>query len=665
MPSVLRTRLIFLCVLVGIAAAGLVGRLYSLQITNNERYTVRATEQHRGQFTLPARRGALLDRNGRSLAVSLETRSLYAHPRRLDDARAAAKALTRLMPDHQDDLAERLLQDRPFVYLKRHMSPEDARKIEQQAKKSDALPIGAGKPLNFEKDTRRSYPHKSVAAHVVGFADIDGVGRAGAESRFDERLQGDPSTYLVLKDGNQRLRRELVAAPERPSADVRLTLDLSLQHLAERELDAAMRETGAHAATAIILDPATGQLLALANRPTINPSNPSKRARADARANRAIEHQFEPGSTFKIVPMALAIEQGKVQLGERIYCNDGKLITSDGRRINDVGRNGMLTPRSIMAKSSNIGMVKIARRLDPNSFREGILKFGFGQRSGIDLPAEISGNVGEVKDWSGYTQDTLAFGQEIDVTALQVASAMATIANDGLRIEPRVGLGYELDNHFEPFEPGAQIQVVSAETAQIVASMLEDVVEKGSGTAARIPGYRVAGKSGTAEKSNGVKGYSKTARVASFVGFAPVSDPELVVFVSIDTPQGARRQGGEIAAPVFAKILSEALQYRRVPRDAEPPLMTGVDAPAVPATTRPSKIPVAPGTMPDLRDSTLREAIAALNSNRLFARVEGSGIVYSQTPAPGSPVEPGTVCTLHAASSDQIARRRLRRGGAG
>ena len=665
MPSVLRTRLICLCLIVGVAAVGLVGRLYSLQVTNHERFTLRATEQHRGHFTLPARRGALLDRHGRSLAVSLETRSLYAHPRKLDDARRAAKALARLLPDRQDDLAERLLQDRSFVYLKRHMSPEDAREIAQQASKSDVLPIGPGKPLDFEPDTRRSYPHNSVAGHVVGFADIDGVGQEGAESRFDERLQGDPSTFLVLKDGNQRIRRELVAAPERPSADVRLTLDLSLQHLAERELDAAMRDTGARAATAIILDPATGQLLALANRPTIDPSNPSKRARADARANRAIEHQFEPGSTFKIVPMALAIEDGKVDLNERIYCHEGKLEAGYGRTINDVGRNGMLTPRSILAKSSNIGMVMIARRLDPNRFREGILKFGFGQRTGIDLPAEISGGVREVKDWSGYTQDTLAFGQEIDVTALQVASSMATIANDGLRIEPRVGLGYELNGQFEPFEAGAQIQVVSAETARIVASMLEEVVEKGSGTAARIPGYRVAGKSGTAEKSNSGKGYSDTARIASFVGFAPASDPELVVFVSLDTPQGTRRQGGEVAAPVFAKILSEALQYRRVPRDAEPPLMTGADAPTIAATTRPSKLPVAPGTMPDLRDSTLREAIATLNANRLFARVEGSGIVYSQTPAPGAAVEPGSVCELHAASSDQIARRRLRRGGAG
>jgi cell division protein FtsI (penicillin-binding protein 3) len=636
--------------------AAIGSRLYTLQVKHHARFMARATEQHQSEFTLAGRRGALLDRHGRALAVSLETPSFYAHPRRVENTEAVAKALASKIAMSRKDIVAQLNSNKSFVYLHRFLDPETAHEVEKLGRDTEdrqaLLALGPGKPFGFELETKRFYPRGRVASHVIGFADWDGNGVAGAENRFNDTLQGDSKAYLVLKDARDGLLRQLIREPAKQSSDVRLTLDLSLQHLLERELDAAMRRTGAMAATSVMLDPRTGQVLAMANRPTIDRSGGNRHARSDARANRAIEHFFEPGSTFKIVPMALAIENGVIDLGERIYCHDGKPYrTRYGREINDVGRNGMLTPRMIIAKSSNIGMTKVNRRLDSETLREGILRFGFGQRSGIELPAESPGALAAVKNWSLYTHDSLAFGQEIGATALQIASAMATIANDGVRVEPRIGLGTQsAEGLVTLFEPAPSHRVVSPQTARAVGAMLEEVIEKGSGSAARLPGYRVAGKSGTAQKkATAAKGYSESDFIASFVGFAPASDPALVVLVALDSPRGNRRQGGEIAAPVFGRILAEALQYLRVPKDAEPPLDARVASLAQKGPgDAPERTVLTPGRVPDVRRRTLREAIATLSAHGYRVRVDGSGKVVSQSPTAGTPLAPGGVCDLRA-----------------
>jgi cell division protein FtsI (penicillin-binding protein 3) len=675
MPRVLRFRLILLCVWVALASTAVGARLYSLQIKNHARFTARATEQHQDEFTLQARRGALLDRHGRTLAVSLSTRSFYAHPKRVEDAEAAAAVLAGKIAMSRKNIVAELNSKKSFVYLHRFLELETARQVEKLGLDNEDRPallaIGADKPFGFQPETKRFYPRGRVASHVIGFADMDGNGVAGTENRFNDTLQGDPTTYLALKDARNGSIHHPVREPARQSADVRLTLDLSLQHLLERELDDAMRRTGAKAAMSVMLDPRSGHVLAMANRPTIDRSNRgNRRVREDARANRAIEHYFEPGSTFKIVPMALALENKTIDLGERIYCHDGKrYYTSYGRSIRDVGKNGMLTPSAIMAKSSNIGMTKINRRLNAEKVREGILRFGFGQRTGIELPAESPGSLTDLEDWSLFTHDSVAFGQEIGVTALQLASAMATIANDGIRVEPRIGLGtQDGEGRVTLFAAAPSHRVVSQQTAWAVRSMLEEVVEKGSGTAARLPGYRVAGKSGTAQKKDAVgKFYSEADFIASFAGFAPASDPRLVVLVTLDSPRGNRRQGGEIAAPVFGRILAEALQYLRVPKDSEPPFNTGVpmivengldNAPNPSART--------PGRVPDVRHRTLREAIATLSAHGYRVRVDGSGEVISQSPAPGTALAPGGVCDLRAGSRGlRVGRGRRKSGDAG
>ena len=670
MPRVLRFRLILVCCCVGLAAAAVGHRLYTLQVEHSEEFVARATQQHENEYSLPARRGSLLDRHGRTLAVSLETRSFYAHPRRVENPDEVAALLDGRIELPRHKIARLLKSNKPFVYLHRFLDAETARDIEQLGRHSGSDParlaLGPDEPFDFQSETRRRYPRGHVASHVVGFANIDGIGVAGAENRFDEVLQGDPTVYLELRDARDGHRKQVVREPLRESSDVLLTLDLALQHLLERELDDALRKTGASAATAVMLEPRTGQVLAMANRPTIN-RDALGNQRKDARANRAIEHFFEPGSTFKIVPMALAIEHGTISLGERIYCHDGKPYrTRYGREINDVGKNGMLTPRSIVAKSSNIGMVKINRRLDSAQLREGILRFGFGRRTGIELPAESPGALAAVENWSAYTHDSLAFGQEIGATALQMASAMAAIANDGIRVEPRIGLGrQDADGVVHRFEPAPVHRVVSANTARAVRDMLEDVVEKGSGSAARLPGYRVAGKSGTAQKkATDTRGYSPSEYIASFVGFAPASNPALVVLVALDSPRGPRRQGGEVAAPVFAGILAEALQYLRVPKDADPPLGSGSPTVArIVAPAPPTIGPLTPGRVPDVRGRTLREAIATLSAHGYRVRVQGNGQVHAQSPVPGTVLAPGGMCTLRAGSG-AVARTR-RRGRAG
>ncbi|NIM01803.1 MAG: PASTA domain-containing protein [Acidobacteria bacterium] len=656
MPRVLRFRLIVVCVCVGLAALGVAARLYRLQVVHHDRFIARATEQHQDVHVLQARRGSLLDRYGRTLAASLESPSLFAHPWKVEDAAEAADILAKTISKPRKDILADLSTNKSFVYLERRLDPEAAREVRElgrdTADRPAPLAFGGNNPFGFQKETKRYYPLGRVAAHVIGFADIEGHGTEGAEKRFNEELQGGSTKFLVRRDARDGKIHQPLSEPARKSSDVRLTLDLSLQHLIERELDSAMRRTGAKAATALILDSKTAQVLAMANRPTIDRSGPSDDwARSDGRANRAVEHMFEPGSTFKIVPMALAIEHDTIDLGERFYCHDGKPYrTSYGRTINDVSKNGMLTPTMVMAKSSNIGMTKINRRLDAATLREGILSFGFARRTGIELTAESPGTLAGLEKWSEFTHDSVSFGQEINVTALQIASAMATIANDGVRVEPRIGLGtQDADGRLTLFEPAPSHRVVSERTARTVRTMLEEVVEKGSGTAARLPGYRVAGKSGTAQKAVAGAGYSDTDFIASFAGFAPASDPRIVVLVVLDTPRGTRLQGGEIAAPVFASILAEALQYLRVPKDAEPPLIAEPHVVVEDTREVVSEPSIrTPGRVPDVRRRTLREAIATLSAHGYRVRVDGSGKVVSQAPAPGTALAPGGVCDLRA-----------------
>jgi len=642
MKQGLRLRLVLLCVLVAAMAAGIGARLWQLQVRETDQFAARAERQHQSRIAVPARRGAILDREGRELAVSLKTESLYVHPREVDDAESFAERLAAVIDVPGRELQAQLQSDKPFAYLRRFLDADMAAEV-----RALDLPYPT---FGFEPEPKRSYPRGKLAVHVVGYATIDGDGVEGIELTFDETLKGDPTVYLVLQDARHGGVRQLVRSPAKQPHDVLLTLDLVLQHLVERELELAMRETGALAATGVLLDPATGQVLALANRPAADPNHYGQ-AHESERINRALVHFYEPGSTFKFVPMAAALEVGGLRSTERVFCENG-VYTAGGRTIRDISPYGRLTPRQILEKSSNIGMVKITARLEPGELHEAISNFGFGARTGIELPGESLGLVRPVEKWSSFSQDSLAFGQEVAVTAIQMTSGLSVLANDGVRIAPRVVLGTrDPEGRVQLLRAPTPERVVTDGTAAELRGMLESVIETGTGTRASVWGYRMAGKSGTAQKA--IDGeYSDTHYVASFGGFGPLSEPRLVGLVVLDSPRGKQHQGGRVAAPVFGRIMNEALRYLRVPTDEDPRrgpvLRPGVET-EVAHAARPGGGPTrgpSEGLLADVRGLSLRRATLALTGQGLRVEVDGNGVVVSQQPAPGTVVSPGQTCRL-------------------
>ncbi len=660
-----RRQRLALLVLAALAAAGAVAaKLVQLQVLRRDELRARAERQHRRFVEVEAARGAILDRHRRPLAVSLATQALFVHPWRVQDPERAASRLAESLGLPRRELLSRLRSDKPFAWIDRFLEPDRLAAV-----RAAGVPLGNTEPFGLLPSSRRHYPHGSLGVHVVGFANIDGVGVEGVEQRFDERLRGDPSVYLVLQDGRSGHLRELVRAPGSRAHDVVLTLDLVLQHVVERELERAMRETGAQAASAILLEPATGQVLALANRPAAD-ANRFGEAPDEARANRSVVHPFEPGSTFKIVPMAAALELRRARPEERFDCEDG-LWKSGGRTIRDVARHGVLSAREIIEESSNIGMAKIAARLQPAELADFIERFGFGQATGIELPGEARGEVGPPAAWSAYTRASLAFGQELAATALQVAGAFAVVANDGVRVPPRVVLGtIDSAGSFQQLPPPVAQRAISARTARELGSMLEGTIVRGTGRAAAVVGYRLAGKSGTAQKAV-PGGYSERDFVASFAGYGPATSPRLVALVVLDSPRYGRHRGGSVAAPVFGRILADALAYLRVPTDehplavsrrpaAEAPGRRSGDEPARPSAAALARragagafrasvlapAAAAAGIVPDLQGLSLREALAHLAAAGLRARTAGSGVVVAQDPAAGTTLGRGAWCRL-------------------
>jgi cell division protein FtsI (penicillin-binding protein 3) len=639
-----RLRLMLVVLLVVVASTAVAARLYQIQLVMGERFQIRAQDQHQSRIVVPAIRGAIVDRHGHDLAASVETEALYVHPNRVESAEALADTIAPLLGKSRNKVLATLREDREFVYLERFLDAE-----QRQAIQDSGLEIGGESSLGKEPSFQRVYPHGRLAVHVLGFANIDGEGVEGIEKRFDAELKGDPAVYLVWQDARSGEVRKLIRAPEKEPRDVVLTIDLVLQHIVERELDRAMRRTGARAASAIILDPATGQILALANRPAADLGDYGG-ANDKQRVNRALVYVYEPGSTFKIVTMAALMERDLVNSRKRVFCENGSY--SCGRRvIRDSSPHGMLTPREILAKSSNIGMAKISRSLTSQELCESIEQFGFGAKTGVELPGESRGRVAAVKDWSGYTHASISFGQEILVTVVQMASALATIANDGVLAPPRLVLGTrDTVGTLVLNQPPEQRRVISSETARRLSSMLVSVIESGTGTRAAVPGYRIAGKSGTAQMKGKGEGYSETDYMASFGGFGPANDPRLAALVVLDSPRGKRHQGGEVAAPVFGRIMIEALRHLRVPADDDPPsdtlLTTSVIATRPEANRNPPLPAAGAGRVPDVRGMSLREAVVKLAAHGCLARVNGNGFVVAQSPAAGKPVPDGKVCEV-------------------
>ncbi len=561
-------------------------RLIYLQTAGHEFLVARARGQQQGSRATRAGRGLILDRNGRELARSVEVASVFAVPDEIENVEKDIARLADLLNEDAVPLIRRVNQarkdKRKFVWLSRKLDAPVAKKIQ-------TLKI---KGVYTRPESKRFYPNNSLAAHIIGFVGLDEHGLGGIEQTQENRLRGESGRVYLNLDVSRKAY-DAVEVAARDGGSIVLTLDAVVQYQTEKVLEAAVAQSRARAGTAVVLDPRTGEILALANAPTFDPNTPpsstSKANRqsdtadsdtddvvemspADAarvRVNHALQNIYEPGSTFKIVAYAGAMEEGLAKPDDTIDCQMGG-ITIAGRRIRDHHAYGTLTLTEALAKSSNVAAIKLGLRLGDERLHSYITRFGFGACTGIDLPGETAGLLRPVKKWQASSVGSIAIGQEIGVTPLQIASAFGTIANDGVRVAPHIVRGVRAsDGALIANSPAAAMRVTSEKTARALRGMLESVTLRGTAKKAQLEGYTAAGKTGTAQKIDpATRAYSATKHVASFAGFAPVENPQVVIVVVLDEPVGAYH-GGDAAAPVFRDIADVVLPYLRVMPDGE------------------------------------------------------------------------------------------------
>jgi cell division protein FtsI (penicillin-binding protein 3) len=511
-----------------------------------------AASQHRETIDVPAHRGTIYDRLGFELALGSPTITVYANPRHVRDPRSVALAAGHELGLDPDKLYPLLAdQSRGFVYIARQADPEKARALEQRGI------VGLG----FYPEEKRIYPQGSVGSSVLGYAGVDNHGLAGLELSLDGVLTGRRGEKTIVKDPFGRTLEVVDSKPRTDGRDVYLTIDHTLQGQVERVLRATLARWSAKSASAVVMDPRTGGVLALAVQPGYD-ANRFPKVADDRKRNRAVTDTYEPGSTFKVVTISGALETGLVGPNTK-YTLPYQIQVAD-RKIHDAEPRGTetMSVHQILSRSSNVGVVTIAEALGKERIAHWIQRFGFGRRTGIEFPGETKGIVLPPGRWSGSTIGNVPIGQGIAVTPLQMVAAYGAIANRGVWVQPHLVERRAGEKRVEP----ERRRIMSEGTATAMRRMLREVVEEGSGTAAQVPGYRIAGKTGTAAKPDERGGYSDYRYVASFVGFVPAKDPRLVILVTVDEPRGAI-WGGVVAAPAFAEIAKFALQYFEVPPD--------------------------------------------------------------------------------------------------
>lgn len=560
-----RILIVLLVMGAGFAAVGL--RLVHLQIIESAELARRAERQQERLVKLEPKRGTIVDRLGRELAVSLDVESVYGVPTEVDNPRSVARQLGRILRENPAEFEKRLASDRRFVWLSRKVDPAKA----AQVRRLDPRAIG------LQTESRRFYPKKTLAGSVLGFTNIDNKGIEGVELWYDDMLRGVDGLVLAEKDARGRTvfpgGHGFQFRQPQPGKDITLTLDEVIQHIAEKELDRGLAEAKARGGVCIVMNPHTGEVLALSVRSTLrgrgafNPNEPTQ-YRPEEWRNRAVTDAFEPGSIFKVVTAAAALEEKLVHPQERIDCGAGSIQVAD-RVIRDAHKNGVLTFTDVIAESSNVGTIKVAQRLGKARFAKYIDAFGFGKKTGIDLPGEIPGLTRDHRLWSGVSLASMSIGQEIGVTPIQMAGAFSAIANGGTLMKPYLvsEIGDSKDEERVAFGPVIAGRAISEGTSRALRQILQKVVESGTGQKAKPASYTAAGKTGTAQKIDQRTGqYSKEDYVSSFVGFAPAAAPKLVIVVMVDSPVGVS-WGGSVAAPVFRAVAEQSLTYLQVQPD--------------------------------------------------------------------------------------------------
>lgn len=667
-PDVALGRALLVAAFIGFWMLLIVARLVHLQLSQHNLLADRARQQQQNAIDTGAQRGELLDRQERQLARSVQTVSLFLDPFGLDPAslECTAAELSRALGLNYTELAkefhEAQADKRRFIWVARRLDADKAAHI-------TALELPG---LHARLEPKRFYPNGSLASHVLGYVGLDGQGLGGVEQVYNAKIAGEPGRLFLERDA-AGIPYESFEIASKPGQTVVLTIDQSIQYLAEQALSAAVQRSRAKSGTVIVLDPRSGEILALANAPTFDPNNVSATT-AETRSNWALQNIYEPGSTFKIVAFSAALEKKLARPEDRIDCQMGA-ITVAGRVVHDHHPFGSLTISEALEKSSNVAAIKLGIRVGDETMYDFIRRYGFGSKTGIELPGETVGIVRKVERWQASSIGSIAIGQEIGVTPVQMVAAFGAIANDGIRIAPH--LVREVRNAEGAVVYRAQPEqqrVVSAETATALRGMLEGVTLVGTAKKAQLDGYSAAGKTGTAQKIDPrTRSYSATKFVGSFVGFAPVSNPQVVIIVVIDEPGGAYH-GGDVAAPVFREVAEQILPGLDVMPDIEtksaPQLVAEVketpeqaakkqEEQARSEEERRATLPTVDSNgggggeivyaiatkkamlMPDLRGRSVRDVARTCAQLGLQVEARGEGRVFKQNPSAGTEVNTG------------------------
>lgn len=655
-------RVYLLIAVMGLWGTVIGARLYFLQVYKGADYRERAKGQQQQTLDVQAPRGKIYDRNGSELAASIKVKSFYADPREVQDKDAAARTLASLTGQPAEDIANRLNMGKGFIWIKRKVTNSEAAAIE-----------GAKIPgVHFKFEPQRNYPNGDMAAQVLGYVGRDEEGLAGLEVKYESVVRGESGKVVYVSDAHGKSFSQS-EQPALPGASLITTIDTNIQHFVEQELKAAEERTHAKAIYIVVMDPNSGEILAMASYPNFNP-NDHKITDLESLRNGTISNTYEPGSTFKILTVGAALEEGVTTPDDRIDCLMGSIVIA-GQRIHDHKPFGVLTVSEILQKSSDVGAITLGQRLEPARMAKYINLYGFGKPTGIDLPGEERGQVHPLSQWRKTSIGYISMGQEIAVTPLQIASMVSMVANGGVLYKPYVvkEVRHPTQGVISHVEPSGQ-RVMSQKSAQEMKVMLEKVVTDGTAKSARLEGYRAAGKTGTAQKANPSGGYYANKLIASFAGFAPVSNPAISMVVVVDEPVGSH-MGGEVAAPIFKSIADQVLHYKQIAPDiqdyaprytATPPKRDNAPPATVkkPSESEELKIvaagfngtspahPYEPGEIkvPDFRGKSLKEINTECWKLGLTTVSEGVGLSSQQYPPAGAMVRLGTVVEIRFSS---------------
>ena len=640
-----RVRIVIIGTFFGLLFLSVTIRAFYLQIIQHEDMLKRAEKQHQRIVPLTPARGAIMDRNGTPLAVSVEMDSCYAEPHHIQDIDGTAAVLAPLLGTSKNEIVRKLTTSKHFIWLERRLTPEIAVRVKNMKLRG----------IGFVKENKRFYPNIEIASHVLGFTGQEPNGLEGIELKYDTTILGNTGFLVTERDnlGRDITVKNTIIKNTSPGKNVILTLDKNIQYITEKELAKAVTESGAKNGMALVMETGSGRILAMANFPSFNPNAYSKYSQAELR-NRTVADSFEPGSTFKVFLIAAALEEKIIKPADSFNCENGSYKIAD-RTIHDTHSYGRLSVADVLKYSSNIGAAKIGLKLGDERLFHYLKNFGFGERTGVDLPGESPGNLRDKRRWYGVELANISFGQGVSASAIQLTSAISAVANGGNLMKPYI-VERILDDsgqEVQKFEPQTLHRVISQETAQQMTKMMETVTSNGgTGTSAAVEGFRVAGKTGTAQKVDSVTRRYGAKRTASFVGFIPADKPRLTILVVVDEPKTSQ-YGGVVAAPAFRAIAQNTLAYLKVApqtetaKQAKPAEIKSVQATESHALHQdamsegdPLEVPAAGSViMPDFRGMSMRRVLQVMEKRNINIRLLGSGRAAEQSPPPGHTIK--------------------------